>query len=66
MKEFDTGDLVVVRNRVKSSKKCGISKKLVLKKKGSYRVLEKATPISYWIQHLPFCEGLGRTGRKVK
>ena len=47
MREFDTEDLVVVRKHVKSSRKDGIDQELVLKKKGPYRVLEKATLISY-------------------
>ena len=47
MREFDTEDLVVVRKHVKSSRKYGIDQELVLKKKGPYRVLEKATLISY-------------------
>ena len=66
VREFDTGDLVIVRKQVKSTRKYGISQKLVLKTKGTYRFLEKATPSSYLFQSLPFCEGLGRTGRKVK
>ena len=28
--------------------------------------MEKATPRSYWIQHLTFCEGLGSPRGKVK
>ena len=42
--EFDTGDLVIVMKKVKSSRKYGIAQKLVLKTKGTYRSLEKATP----------------------
>ena len=41
------------------------SPKTSIKKKGSYRVLDKATYIPYWIQRLPFCEGIGRPGIKV-
>ena len=66
MREFDTGDLLVVRKQVNSTIKDGKTQKLVFKTKGPYRVLEKATPSSYWLQSLPFCEGLGRPGRKVK
>ena len=66
MREFDTGDLVVVRKKVKSSRKYGIAQKLVFKTKIPYRVLEKVTMSSYWVQSLPFCEGLGRPRRKVK
>ena len=35
MREFDTGDLVVVRKQVKSSRKNGIYQKLVFKNKGT-------------------------------
>ena len=66
MREFHTGDLVVVRKHAKSSRKDGISQKLLFKTKGTYRLLDKDTPIPYWIQRLDFCEGLGRPGIKVK
>ena len=49
-REFDTGDILVVRNQVNSIRKDGISQKLVFKTKVSYRVLEKAKSISYWLQ----------------
>ena len=53
-------------NQDKSNRKDGVAQKLLLYfKKGLYRVLEKATPISYWIQRLTFCEGPGRPKRKV-
>ena len=65
-REFNTGDIVVVMNQVKSIIKKGVAQKLVLKTKGPYRVLEKATLSSYLLQCLPFCEGLGMPGRKVK
>ena len=55
-----------MKQQSKSSKKYRVAPKLVLRTKGPYRVLEKATPISYWIQSLPFCEGPGRPGRKLK
>ena len=57
---------MVVSKKVKSSIKYGISQKLVFKTKGTYRVLEKDALSSYWLQSLPFCEGLGMPGRKVK
>ena len=66
MKEFDTEDLVIVRKLVNLSIKYGIAQKLVFKTKGPYIVLYKATPSSYRLQRLPFCEGLVRPGRKVK
>ena len=66
MREFYIGYIAVVRKKANPSIKDQISQKLVFKTKGPYRVLEKATPISYWIQSFPFCEGLGWPGRKVK
>ena len=54
MREFDTGYLVVVSKQVNSSRKYGISQKLVFKTKVPYIVLEKATPSSFWLQSLPF------------
>ena len=54
MREFDTGDLVVVRKQVKSIIKYVTAKKLLLRTKGPYRFLDKATPSSYWIQRFPF------------
>ena len=57
---------MVLRTQVKSSIKYRISHKLVLTTKGPYTVLEKATPNFYWLQSLPFCEGLGSPGIKVK
>ena len=66
MRKFDTGYLVLVRKQVNSIRKYGISQTLVFKTKVAYRVLEKTTPKSYWLQCLPFCEGLGRHRRKVK
>ena len=66
MNEFDTGDLMVVRKKVKPRRKSDISQNVLFKIKGSFRFLEKAKPISYWLQYLLFCEGLGSPGRKVK
>ena len=55
VREFDTGDIVVVSMQVKSTRKNGVSRKLVFKTKGPYRVLEKATPSSYFLRRLNFC-----------
>ena len=66
MMEFNTGDLVLVRIQVKSTRKDGVAQKLSFKTKGPYRFLDNATPSSYWLQSLPFCEGIERPGRKVK
>ena len=57
---------MVVRKQVNSSRKYSIAQKLVFKTKVPFRALYKATPISYWFQSFPICEGLGRPGIKVK
>ena len=66
MREFYTGEIVVVRKQAKSIIKYGVDHILVFKTKDTYRVLEMAKPSSYWIQCLPFCEVIGRTRIKVK
>jgi len=63
---FDVGDLVVVRKQVQSNKEKGISAKLIFRAKGPYRVVGKATSCSYWLQRLPFLQGLGHPGRLIK
>ena len=55
-REFDTGEIVVVRKKVNSIRNDNITQKLVLKKKGPYRFLEKATLISYWLQRFTFLD----------
>ena len=66
IREFYTWDIFVVRKHVELSRKYGVSQKLVFKTRVSYRVIEKDTSGSYWINCLPFCEGLGILGWKVK
>jgi len=65
-REFDIGDLVIVRRQVQSRATDGVSAKLTFRAKGPYRVLEKVNPGSYRIQKLPFLQGLGRPGRVHK
>ena len=65
-REFDIGDLVIVRRQVQSRAVAGVSAKLTFKAKGPYRVIEKLNPGSYSIQKLPFLEGLGQPGRILK
>ena len=48
------GYILIVRENVKSNRKDKISEKLVFKTKEPYTVMKKATPSSYWLQHLPF------------
>ena len=57
---------MVLSKHVKSSINDRIAHKLLFKTKGPYIILEKATPSSYWLQRLTFCEGLVMPGRKVK
>ena len=45
---------MVVRNQVKLRIKYGIDQKFLFKTKGTYIVMDKSTPISYWIQIIPF------------
>ena len=52
--------------QVKSSIKYRVEPKLVLKTKGTCRVLDNVTPRSYWLHHLHFCEGLWRSTIKLK
>ena len=66
MRELDTGDLVVVRKHIRSSRTYGVVNKLVFKTKRPCRFLEKSTSSSYCLKRFPFCEGLGTPGRKVK
>ena len=54
MRKFDTGEIVVVNKQMKSTGKDGLSQKLVFKTKGPYRVLDKATPGSYFLRYLTF------------
>ena len=63
---FYTGDLVVVRENVNSSIKDRIDQQLLFKTKVTRGVLEKAIPSSYWLQNLPFCEGLGSLEEKCR
>ena len=67
MKEFQPGDLVIVRKQVKTSVAAGISGKLMIRTRGPYRVLEKlGEGTSYNIQRLPFTEGQGKPGKILK
>ncbi|MGA1505134.1 MAG: integrase zinc binding domain-containing protein [Ilumatobacteraceae bacterium] len=66
-RSFAIGSLVVVRKIVQSSRKRGISAKLVPKVKGPYRVVGVANEgSSYLLQKLPFCQGIGVPGKIVK
>jgi hypothetical protein len=65
-REFEFGDVVIVWKQVKSQASKGISAKLIFKAKGPYRVIEAANAGSYWLQKLPFAQGLGQPGKLRK
>ena len=64
-RDFDPGDLVLVRKQVQSNAAKGTSAKLVFKAKGPYRVIEQLRPGTYKLQKLPFTDN-GKPGRIVK
>ncbi|CAJ1964161.1 unnamed protein product [Cylindrotheca closterium] len=51
--KFEIGDLVMVWKQVQSNASAGIPAKLVLRTKGPYRVIEKASDDSYRLQKIP-------------
>ena len=57
VRDFDTEYMVVLREQVNASRNYGVDHKLVFKTKGPYRVLDKATSRSYWVQGLTFLLG---------
>jgi hypothetical protein len=63
---FDIGDIVIVRRQVQSSKKRGISAKLVFRNFGPYHVVQQVLPNLCKIQKLPFVRGLGVRGKLRK
>ena len=65
-REFYIGDIMEVSNKLNSIINNRVDNKSVFKTKGHYRDLEKATPISYFLQSLHVCEGLGRPKIKLK
>jgi hypothetical protein len=62
---FIRGNIVIIKKQVQSKASQGIAAKIVFKLRGPYRVLELASPGSYWILKLPFLEGLGMPGQQV-
>ena len=66
-REFNPGDLVVIRRQVKSNAAMGRPAKLQVKARGIYRVLEKAGDDSYWVQKIPVLPELNRrAGKRTK
>jgi hypothetical protein len=65
-RQFYPGNLVLVKKQVRSRNALGIAAKIVFKSRGPYWVMEQANPGSYWLQKLPFLEGLGVPGRRMK
>ena len=66
MRYFDIVYIVLVSNQVNSIRKEVVAQKLSLKTMIPYILLEKDTSDSRWLQCLTFCEGLVRTGIKLK
>ena len=64
-KSFATGDIVIVKKQVKS--RDDNPAKQMISTRGPYRVLEPAEQQgSYYLQHIPFMQGLGKRGKHVK
>jgi len=69
-KIFKPGDITIARKQVQT--RDGIPAKLTFRMKGPYRVLERIKDeegndsSSYWIQRIPFLQGLGRKGKRIK
>lgn len=61
-RQFNPGDLVIIRKQVKSDATKGAPAKQKFKWKGIYRVLEKAGDKSYRVQKLPTIQGRGTPG----
>jgi hypothetical protein len=59
-REFFPGDIVVVRQQIKSDACTGRPAKLRIKARDPYQVLEKAGDESYWIQRIPVLQELNR------
>jgi hypothetical protein len=67
MKEFQSGDLVIMQEQVKISVGSGISAKLMIRTRGPYQVLKKLEEgTSYRIQKLPLTVGQGQPGKVLK
>jgi hypothetical protein len=67
MKEFQSGNLVILGKQVQSSVATGVSAKLVFGTRGPYRVIEKlGNGTSYHIRRLPFMKGNGTPGKILK
>eukprot|EP00957_Ditylum_brightwellii_P208021 15355524-Ditylum_brightwellii.AAC.1 len=67
-KTFKTGDLVIVHKQMQSRVAEGFSAKMAIRGRGPYRIVRQAGSNLYWVQCLPFTEGLGngRAGREIK
>ena len=65
-RQFQIGDLVIVRKQVQSDAERGIPAKQKFKWKGMYRVMEKAGDGTYWVQKLPTIQGTGTPGKRQK
>ena len=65
-RQFNIGDLVIIRKQTQSSSDKGIPAKQKFKWKGIYRVVEKLSDKSYHVQKLLTMQGSGRPGKLRK
>jgi hypothetical protein len=66
IRKFNVGDLVIIRKQVQSDGERGIPAKQKFRWKGIYRIMEKESDKSYWVQKLPTLQGKGRLGTLQK
>ncbi len=59
-REFQPGDIVVIRRQIQSDAAAGRPAKQRIRARGPYRVLEKAGEDSYWLQRIPVLQELNR------
>lgn len=65
-KTFAPGDIVQVQKQVQT--RDGVPAKQMMRTRGPYRVIEPTAenPNSYWVQRIPFIQGLGKKGKRTK
>jgi hypothetical protein len=59
-REFQPGDIVVIRRQIQSDASTGRPAKLRMRAQGPYRVLEKLGEDSYMVQHIRILQSLNR------
>jgi hypothetical protein len=66
VRKFNIGDLVIIRKQVQSDGERGIPAKQKFRWKGIYRIMDKESDKSYWVQKLPTLQGKGKPGTLQK